>query len=57
MFLGRNNFNVIEVLISKALINSYNSHDESVSVNNALRGYNKIKGEIKYPEIFVKHST
>ena len=30
-------------------MNSYISHDEFVSVNNALREYNEIKDEIKYP--------
>ena len=45
--LGKNKLNTIEVLFSKALINSYISHDEFVSVNYALREYNKIKGEIK----------
>ena len=39
--------NTIEVLISKALIDSYISHDEFVSVNNVLREYNEIKGRNK----------
>ena len=33
MFLGKDKLNTIEVLISKALTNSYISHDELVSVN------------------------
>ena len=45
---------IFEVLISKSLINSYNSHDEFVSVNNILRKYNKMKQEIKNAEIFME---
>ena len=37
----------IEVLISKALTDSYISHDEFVSVNDALREYDDMKKEIK----------
>ena len=33
-FLGKDELNTIEVLISKVLIDSYVSHDEFVSVNN-----------------------
>ena len=36
----------MEVLISKALIDSYITHDELVSVNNVLRKYNEMKEEI-----------
>ena len=45
---------IFEVFISKSLINSYNSHDEFVSVNNMLRKYNKMKQEIKNAEIFME---
>ena len=45
--LGKDRLNNIEVLISKALIDSYISHDEFVSVNNALIEYNEMKEEIK----------
>ena len=34
VLLGKNKLDAIEVLISKALIDSYNSNDEFVSVNN-----------------------
>ena len=37
----------IEVLISKALTDSYISHDEFVSLNDALREYDDMKEEIK----------
>ena len=42
------NLDTNEVLISKALINVYINHDESVSVINVLREHNEIKkDEIK----------
>ena len=47
VLLKTDKLNTIEVLISKALIDSYISHEEFVSVNNALRAYNEIKEEIK----------
>ena len=43
MLLGKGKLNTIEVLISKALIDSYISHDEFVSVNNVLRKYDEVK--------------
>ena len=45
--LGKDKLNTIEILISKALINSYISHHELISVNNVLREYNETKEEIK----------
>ena len=51
--LGKDKLNTIEVIISKSLIDSYISHDEFVSVNNVLREYNEIKGEIKNLETSV----
>ena len=53
--LGKDTLNTIEVLISKALIDSYISHYEFVSVNNVLRKYNKMKEEIKNPEVSVEY--
>ena len=47
VLLGKDNLNTIEILISKALINSYISHHELISVNNVLREYNETKEEIK----------
>ena len=35
------------MLISKALIDSYISHDKFISVNNVLQDCNKMKKEIK----------
>ena len=39
--------NRIEILISRALINSYISHEEFVSVNNMLREYDDMKEKFK----------
>ena len=47
MLLGKDTLNTIVVVISKALIDSYFSHDKFVSVINVLREYNEMKEEIK----------
>ena len=47
VLLGKDKINTIEVLISKALIDSYISHDEFVSVNNVKRECNEMKEETK----------
>ena len=39
--------NTTDILISKALINSYINHGKFVSMNNVLREYNEMKEEIK----------
>ena len=49
VLLGKDKLNTIEVLISKSLIDSYISHNEFASVNNALREYKETKKEIKNP--------
>lgn len=46
----KNKLNHIDGLISKALVGSYLSHDQFVSVNDELREYNEMKEEIKNPE-------
>ena len=56
VLLGKDKLNSIEVLISKALIDSYISHDKFVSVNSLLREYNRIEEEIKNPETSVKYT-
>ena len=56
MLLGKDMLNTIEVLISKALINPYISHDDFVSVNNVLREYNEMKEEEKNPENSVEYT-
>ena len=43
VWLGKDKLNTIEVLDSKALIDSCISHVECVSVNNVLREYYEIK--------------
>ena len=43
LLLRKDKLNTIEVLISKALIDTYISHEELVSVNNVLREYNEMK--------------
>ena len=46
VLLAKSKLNKIEVLISKALIDSVISHDEFVLIN-VLKEYNEIKEEIK----------
>ena len=43
VLLGKAEIDTIEVLISKALIDSYISHEEFVSENNVLSEYNEMK--------------
>ena len=45
--LAESKLNKIEVLISKALMDSVISHDEFVLVDNALKEYNEMKEQIK----------
>ena len=44
--LAKSKLNSIEVLISKALIDSNISHDEFVLINNVLKEFYDIKEEI-----------
>ena len=55
VLLEKDKSNTIEVLISKALIDSYISHDQFVSVNKVLRENNETKEEIN-PEIYVEYT-
>ena len=55
VLLENDKLNTIEVVLSKALIDSYISHDEFVSVKNALREYTGMKNEIKIPESSVEY--
>ena len=57
VLLGKCKLNTVEGLISKALTDSYITHDEFVSVNNVLREYNEMKNEIKDPKTFVEYIT
>ena len=45
--LAKSKLNSIEILISKALINSNISHDEFVLRNNVLKGFHDMKEEIR----------
>ena len=56
VLLGKGNLNTIEVLISKALIDSCISHDEFVSINGVLREYYEMKEEMKHPEFYVEYT-
>ena len=47
MLLGKAKLDIIEVLISKPLINIYINNDEFVSVNNVLRDVMKWKKKSK----------
>ena len=51
VLLAVTKLNSIEVLISRALIDSYNSHDEFVLANNVLKEHDDMKEEIKAPKI------
>ena len=53
--LAKTKLNKIEVLYSRALIDSYISHDEFVSVNNVLREYDDIKEEVKNLKTSTSH--
>ena len=46
MLLEKGKLSIIEVLISKALIDSYICLGEFVSVNNVLREYYEMKEEV-----------
>ena len=54
--LAKTKVDTIDVLISKALLDSYINHDEFVSVSNVLKKYNEMKKEIKNPKNTVEHT-
>ena len=56
MLLGKSKLNTIEVLTSKALINSYISHGRFVSVSKFLSEYYQIK-KIKDSETSLEYIT
>ena len=47
VFLIKSNLSSMEVLISKALIDSNISHDDFLKINNVLKEYDDMKEEIK----------
>ena len=46
IFLAKSKLNSIEVLMSKALIDSYISQDDFVLINNVLKTYGNMREEI-----------
>ena len=57
MLLRKAKLKTIPVLIFKALIDSYISHDEFLSINSVFREYNETKEKRKNPEITVEYTT
>ena len=47
MLLAKTKLNSIEILISKALIDSYIGHGETISINNVLQEYDEKKKKKK----------
>ena len=56
VLLGKYKLNIIEVLLCKALIDSYIRHCEFVAVDSMLREYNDTKEVMKSPEISVGYN-
>ena len=54
VLLAKTKSSGIEVLISKALNDSFISHDEFVLVNNVLKEYDEMKKEIKNFNLFIR---
>ena len=55
--LAKTKLNTIEILISRALVDSYISHDKFVSINNVLEEYNDMKEAIKNLKTSTVHKT
>ena len=47
VLLAKSKLNRIQVLISKAIIDSDISHDELILINNVLKEYEEMREEIK----------
>ena len=57
MLLSKSKANSIEVLLSKALIDSVISHEEFVLMNNVLKEYNEMKEDfIEDFSLFIKQN-
>ena len=56
VLLGKYKLDIIEVLLCKALIDSYIRHCEFVAVDSMLREYNDTKEVMKIPEISVGYN-
>ena len=57
MLRGKTKLDIIEVVISKVLINSHISYDKVVSVNDLLIECNEMKEEIKNLENDAEYTT
>ena len=55
VLLTKSKLNNIEFLISKALINSYISHDKFDLINNVLKEYEDMKEQIKDLKVYIDH--
>ena len=55
--LAKAKLNSIKVLLSKALIDWYISHDEFVLINNVLKEYYDLKEEIKNLKTWTVHQS
>ena len=55
--LGKFKLNIIDILISKALMATYISYHEFVLVNNVLREYYEMKEEIKNSGTCLEYTT
>ena len=57
VLLSKSKANSIEVLLSKALIDSVISHEEFVLINNVLKEYNEMKEDfIEDFSLFIKQN-
>ena len=56
LLLQKDKLNIIEVLIYKALINSYISNEEFLPETNVLREYNEMKKELENAETSVEYT-
>ena len=57
VLLGKFKLNIIDILISKALMATYISYHEFVLVSNVLREYYEMKEEIKNPGTCIEYTT
>ena len=57
VLLGKAKLDSTELLISKALTESYINHDEFLSINIVLRECNEMNKEIRNPQNAVKYTT
>ena len=57
VLVGKPKLNLIEILVSKALIGLHINHDKLALVNDVLREYSKTKKNRKNLETFVEYTT